>query len=100
MHNSIYAGVQGIYLGRACIRGKKPEYEPILKLVYTNIMVMQDDSIMPPLSQTISYMVVVGIKLAIALSMIFVTRLLKKTVGEDNKKTEMYAPPYSSRLCR
>ncbi|USP82193.1 urea active transporter [Curvularia clavata] len=45
---------------------------------------------MPPLSQAVGYVVVVGIGLAIALGMIFVTRLLKKTVGEDNKKTEMF----------
>lgn len=100
MHNSIYAGVQDIYSGRACIRGKKLEYKPVLKLVYNDIIVVQDDSIMPPLSQAVGYMVFVGIGLAIALGMIFVTRLLKKTVGEDNKKTETYAPPYSSRLCR
>jgi hypothetical protein len=63
-------------------------------------MVVHDDSITPPLSQAVGYVVVVGIGLAIAFGMIFVTRLLKRTVGEDNEKTEMYVPPYSSRLCR
>lgn len=55
-------------------------------------MVVQDDSITPPLSQAVGYVVVVGIGLAIALGMIFLTRLLKRTVGEDNEKTEMYVP--------
>jgi len=62
-------------------------------------------SIEPPLTQVIGYVVVVGIGLVIAFGepiqfiqetmdwyhsgMIFVTRILKKTVGEDNEKTEM-----------
>jgi len=46
-------------------------------------------SIEPPLSQAVGYIVVVGIGLIIALGMVFVTQILKKTVGEDNKKTEM-----------
>lgn len=52
-------------------------------------MAVGPDSITPPLSQAVGYGVVVGIGLAIALGMIFVTRILKKTVGEDNEKTEM-----------
>ena len=61
----------------------------------------------PALSQAVGYVVVVVIGLGIAIgqssslniqetilnyisAMIFVTRLLKRTVGEDNKKTEMY----------
>lgn len=46
-------------------------------------------SIEPPLSQAVGYVIVVGIGLVIAFGMVFVTRLLKKTVGEDNEKTEM-----------
>ena len=63
----------------------------------------------PALSQAVGYVVVVLIGLIIAIGsftpvmhgrmrllifyvvMIFVTRLLKKTAGEDNTKTEMYA---------
>ena len=66
----------------------------------------------PALSQAVGYVVVVVIGLIIAFSklipnvmrsiadtvavMIFVTRLLKRTVGEDNEKTEMYAISGSS----
>lgn len=46
-------------------------------------------AIEPPLSQGVGYAVVVGIGLVIALGMVFVTRILKNTVGEDNEKTEM-----------
>lgn len=64
----------------------------------------------PPLSQAVGYVVVVVIGLVIAFGnednysilkslifagMVFVTKLLKRTVGEDNKKTEMYV----SRTC-
>lgn len=61
----------------------------------------------PPLSQAVGYIVVVLIGIIIALGMLFpnsifskaklmrivmmlVTKILKKTTGEDNKKTEMY----------
>ncbi|KKY22146.1 putative urea active transporter [Phaeomoniella chlamydospora] len=44
----------------------------------------------PELSQAVGYVVVVVIGFIIALVMIFVTRLMKKTVGEDNRKTEMF----------
>ncbi|KAF1987581.1 urea active transporter [Aulographum hederae CBS 113979] len=47
-------------------------------------------AIEPPLSQAAGYVVVVVIGLVIALGMVFVTKLLKRTVGEDNKKTEMF----------
>ncbi|KAE9994038.1 hypothetical protein EG327_001771 [Venturia inaequalis] len=47
-------------------------------------------SIEPPLSQAVGYVIVVGIGLVIAFGMVFVTRLLKETVGEDNEKTEMF----------
>lgn len=46
-------------------------------------------SIEPPLSQAVGYVVVVVIGLIIAIGMVFVTRILKNTVGEDNEKTEM-----------
>ncbi|KAF2734689.1 hypothetical protein EJ04DRAFT_436717 [Polyplosphaeria fusca] len=44
----------------------------------------------PPLSQAVGYVVVVVIGLVIAFTMVFVTKLLKRTVGEDNRKTEMF----------
>ncbi|KAI9850402.1 MAG: hypothetical protein M1838_005735 [Thelocarpon superellum] len=44
----------------------------------------------PPLSQAVGYVVVIVIGLIIAFVMIFVTRLMKKTVGEDNAHTEMF----------
>lgn len=47
----------------------------------------------PPLSQAVGYIVVVVIGLVIAFAMVFVTKLLKSTVGEDNRKTEMYTHP-------
>ncbi|KAL5452691.1 hypothetical protein PMIN06_005875 [Paraphaeosphaeria minitans] len=46
--------------------------------------------VQPPLSQAVGYVVVVVIGLVIAFAMVVVTRLLKRTVGEDNKKTEMF----------
>ncbi|ORY09164.1 Sodium:solute symporter family-domain-containing protein [Clohesyomyces aquaticus] len=49
-----------------------------------------DDAVQPPLSQEVGYIVVVVIGLVIAVTMVFVTKLLKRTVGEDNKKTEMF----------
>ncbi|KAJ5544527.1 hypothetical protein N7461_006831 [Penicillium sp. DV-2018c] len=44
----------------------------------------------PPLSQTVGYIVVVLIGAIIALGMMLVTKVLKKTAREDNKKTEMF----------
>lgn len=62
-------------------------------------------AVAPPLSQAVGYVVVVVIGLVIAFSefvkkdvvyswlilkaMIFITKILKRTVGEDNEKTEM-----------
>ncbi|OJJ02653.1 hypothetical protein ASPVEDRAFT_53289 [Aspergillus versicolor CBS 583.65] len=48
------------------------------------------DAILPPLSQAVGYVVVVGIGLAFALGMMAVTRILKRTVGEDNSKIETF----------
>ncbi|KAK8242177.1 urea active transporter [Phyllosticta capitalensis] len=50
----------------------------------------QSEALSPPLSQAVGYVVVVGVGLIIAFGMVFVTRLLKKTVGEDNQKTEVF----------
>ncbi|KAJ5138301.1 uncharacterized protein N7515_003149 [Penicillium bovifimosum] len=47
-------------------------------------------TVQPPLSQTVGYIVVVLIGAIIALGMMLVTKVLKKTAGEDNKKTEMF----------
>ncbi|KXJ86100.1 Sodium:solute symporter family-domain-containing protein [Microdochium bolleyi] len=43
-----------------------------------------------PLPQGAGYAVVVGIGFLIAFVMVFVTHILKKTVGEDNKTSEMF----------
>ncbi|KKY26421.1 putative urea active [Diplodia seriata] len=48
------------------------------------------EALAPPLSQAVGYVVVVVVGLIIAFGMVFVTRILKKTVGEDNKKTEVF----------
>lgn len=76
---------------------------------------IRDDmsAVQPPLSQAVGYIVVVLIGIIIALGMIskyssthqsrvnkgivmmLVTKILKKTTGEDNKKTEMYNPDLS-----
>ncbi|OGE55829.1 hypothetical protein PENARI_c004G00772 [Penicillium arizonense] len=47
-------------------------------------------SVQPPLSQAVGYIVVVAIGVIIALVMMLITKVLKKTTGEDNKKTEMF----------
>ncbi|KAL4916121.1 Sodium:solute symporter family-domain-containing protein [Aspergillus aurantiobrunneus] len=47
-------------------------------------------TVQPPLSQAVGYIVVVLIGVIIALVMMLVTKALKKTAGEDNKKTEMF----------
>ncbi|OQD82445.1 hypothetical protein PENANT_c021G04903 [Penicillium antarcticum] len=50
-------------------------------------------SVQPPLSQAVGYVVVVVvvvIGVIIALVMMLITKVLKKTTGEDNKKTEMF----------
>ncbi|OJD29050.1 urea active transporter [Diplodia corticola] len=48
------------------------------------------EALAPPLSQAVGYVVVVVVGLIIAFGMVFVTRILKKTVGEDNEKTEVF----------
>ncbi|KAF9890506.1 hypothetical protein FE257_005911 [Aspergillus nanangensis] len=47
-------------------------------------------TIEPPLSQAVGYVVVVVIGLIIAFAMMLITKVLKRTAGEDNKKTEMF----------
>ncbi|PWY84801.1 Na+/solute symporter [Aspergillus heteromorphus CBS 117.55] len=51
-------------------------------------------SVQPPLSQAVGYVVVVVLGLVIALAnriaMMVITKVLKKTTGEDNEKTEMF----------
>ncbi|OJI90057.1 hypothetical protein ABZX51_005382 [Aspergillus tubingensis] len=47
-------------------------------------------SVQPPLSQAVGYVIVVVLGLIIAGVMMVITRILKKTTGEDNKKTEMF----------
>jgi hypothetical protein len=48
-----------------------------------------DIAVHPPLPQAVGYTVVVVIGLVIAFAMVFVTKVLRRTVGEDNRKTEM-----------
>ncbi|BCR82738.1 sodium:solute symporter family protein [Aspergillus chevalieri] len=47
-------------------------------------------SITPPLPQAAGYVVVVVLGLVVAVVMMYVTKILKNTTGEDNKKTEMF----------
>ncbi|GKZ34523.1 hypothetical protein AbraIFM66950_004799 [Aspergillus brasiliensis] len=47
-------------------------------------------SVQPPLSQAVGYVIVVVLGLIIAGVMMVITKILKKTTGEDNKKTEMF----------
>ncbi|KAJ5220462.1 hypothetical protein N7468_009666 [Penicillium chermesinum] len=47
-------------------------------------------AVQPPLSQAVGYVVVVVVGVIIALVMMVITKVLKKTTGEDNKKTEMF----------
>jgi Na+/proline symporter len=56
------------------------------------MLVSRDDggTIKPPLPQSAGYVVVIAIGFLIAFVMIAATRILKKTVGEDNKTTEMF----------
>lgn len=44
----------------------------------------------PALSQAVGYVVVVAIGFIIAFAMVLATYVLKKTTGEDNRKTEMF----------
>ncbi|KAJ6014835.1 hypothetical protein N7540_009426 [Penicillium herquei] len=47
-------------------------------------------SVQPPLSQAVGYVVVLVVGVIIALVMMLITKILKKTTGEDNRKTEMF----------
>ena len=47
-------------------------------------------TVSPPLPQVAGYVVVIAIGFLIAFIMMFTTHLLKKTVGEDNRTTEMF----------
>ncbi|PNH38353.1 hypothetical protein VD0004_g8461 [Verticillium dahliae] len=49
-----------------------------------------DSVVAPPLPQFAAYIVVVVIGFIFAAVMIGITHILKRTVGEDNKKTEMF----------
>ncbi|GIJ83275.1 hypothetical protein Asppvi_002094 [Aspergillus pseudoviridinutans] len=44
----------------------------------------------PPLPQVVGYVIVVVLGLIIAFVMMLITKVLKRTAGEDNKKTEMF----------
>ncbi|KAF4460306.1 Sodium solute symporter [Fusarium albosuccineum] len=48
------------------------------------------DEVAPPLPQGAGYGVVVGLGVAFALGMIWVTRAMKKSLNEDNKSTETF----------
>ncbi|KAH9991095.1 urea active transporter [Xylariaceae sp. FL0662B] len=48
------------------------------------------NGIEPPLSQAVGYIIVLVVGLAIAFGMVFITKLLQRAVGEDNRKTEMF----------
>ncbi|KAJ5733574.1 hypothetical protein N7493_002360 [Penicillium malachiteum] len=50
----------------------------------------EGSSVQPPLSQAVGYVVVLVVGVIIALVMMLITKVLKKTTGEDNKKTEMF----------
>ncbi|KAJ5621412.1 hypothetical protein N7528_006195 [Penicillium herquei] len=50
----------------------------------------ENSSVQPPLSQAVGYVVVLVVGVIIALVMMLITKVLKKTTGEDNKKTEMF----------
>lgn len=47
-------------------------------------------AVISPLSQAVGYVVVVVVGFVIALIMVYITRVLKRTVGEDNSKSEMF----------
>lgn len=44
----------------------------------------------PPLPQAAGYVVIIVMGFLIAIIMIFITRILKRTAGEDNRTTEMF----------
>ncbi|KAL1988314.1 hypothetical protein VTN96DRAFT_9997 [Rasamsonia emersonii] len=47
-------------------------------------------AIQPPLPQAVGYVIVVVVGMIIATVMMLITKVLNKTVGEDNRKTEMF----------
>lgn len=47
-------------------------------------------AVTPPLPQAAGYVVVIVVGFLIALAMIATTRLLRRTLGEDNRTTEMF----------
>ncbi|KAM0122193.1 hypothetical protein ACP6JC_001226 [Aspergillus fumigatus] len=49
-----------------------------------------EDVVQAPLPQVAGYLIVVVLGLIIALVMMGVTKVLKRTAGEDNKRTEIY----------
>ncbi|KAI1073620.1 urea active transporter [Whalleya microplaca] len=55
-----------------------------------SVKTVSSNGIEPPLSQAIGYVIVLVVGLAIALGMVFITKLLQRVVGEDNRKTEMF----------
>jgi urea-proton symporter len=58
--------------------------------IFSRASASNGGSIEPPLPRAVGYVVVVLIGFLIAFIMIFVTYLLKKTAGEDNRTTEMF----------
>jgi len=49
-----------------------------------------NSAVEPALPQAVGYVVVVVVGFLIAFIMVFATYVLKKTAGEDNRKTEMF----------
>ncbi|CAL5874321.1 uncharacterized protein PFLUO_LOCUS8617 [Penicillium psychrofluorescens] len=47
-------------------------------------------TVQPPLSQAVGYVVVLVVGVIVAVVMMLLTKILKQTTGEDNKKTEMF----------
>lgn len=47
-------------------------------------------AVQPPLPQLAGYLVIIGMGFLIALVMMAVTYLLRRTAGEDNRTTEMF----------
>lgn len=47
-------------------------------------------AVTPPLPQAAGYVVVIVVGFLIALAMMATTRLLRRTLGEDNRTTEMF----------
>lgn len=47
-------------------------------------------AVQPPLPQVAGYVVIIVMGFLIAIIMMLITRILKRTAGEDNKTTEMF----------